>query len=94
VLTLGVVRGWEMVRTQVQLTEVQARRLRRRSREEGISLAEAIRRAVDRMLAEPGPDRSLLYRRAAQLVGKLKDRAGARDLSMAHDRYLDEEHAG
>ena len=49
-----------MVRTQVQLTEVQARRLRRRSREEGISLAEAIRRAVDRMLAEPGPDRSLL----------------------------------
>jgi len=79
-----------MVRTQIQLTEEQARRLRREARQQGISLAEAIRRCVDRSLAGERADRAKLYERAAALVGRFADRKGARDLARAHDRYLDQ----
>ena len=41
-----------MIRTQIQLTEAQARKLRVRAREKGVSLAETIRRFVDRGLEE------------------------------------------
>jgi hypothetical protein len=79
-----------VIRTQIQLTEQQARRLRARARERGISLAEAIRRCVDAGLAEGTPDRAALYDRAARLVGQFSDRKRARDLAAAHDRYLDD----
>ena len=36
------------------------------------------------------PDRAALYERAARLVGTCRDRAGKRDVSAKHDRYLDE----
>ena len=39
-----------MIRTQIQLTREQSDRLREIAREQGISLAEAIRRCVDRAL--------------------------------------------
>lgn len=79
-----------MVRTQVQLTEEQARKLRRLARQEGISLAEIIRRYVDDGLAGQTFDRSGLYRRAAGLVGRFPDVGGARDLAGGHDRYLED----
>jgi hypothetical protein len=79
-----------MVRTQIQLTERQARRLRDRASERGVSLAEMIRRYVERGLAEESPGRASLFDRAAGVVGKFRDRRGARDLSRKHDRYLDE----
>jgi uncharacterized protein with von Willebrand factor type A (vWA) domain len=79
-----------MVRTQIQLTEAQARRLRDEARERGVSLAELIRRYVDRGLSEEAPGRAALYDRAVRMVGGFRDRQGARDLSTAHDRYLDE----
>lgn len=79
-----------MVRTQIQLTEQQARRLRRQARDRGVSLAEMVRRCVDRGLADDRSDRAALYERAAQLVGRLADRGGTRDISARHDRYLDE----
>jgi hypothetical protein len=79
-----------MVRTQIQLTEQQARQLRARARERGLSLAEVIRRYVEKGLAEEAPDRTELYARAAQLVGRFRDRRGARDVSARHDEYLDE----
>ncbi|MBI4476877.1 MAG: ribbon-helix-helix protein, CopG family, partial [Acidobacteria bacterium] len=44
-----------MVRTQIQLTEQQARRLRAQARERGVSLAEMIRRCVEKGLAEEAP---------------------------------------
>lgn len=40
-----------MVRTQIQLTDQQARRVRAEARERGLSLAEMIRRYVERGLA-------------------------------------------
>jgi hypothetical protein len=79
-----------MVRTQIQLTEQQARRLRAQARARGLSLAEVIRRYVEKGLAEEAPDRAALYDRAAQLVGKHRDRGGKRDISAEHDRYLAE----
>jgi hypothetical protein len=66
-----------------------AHRLRARARDRGLSLAEVIRRCVDRALEE-APNRAVLYDRAAQLVGRFRDRSGARDISSKHDRYLDE----
>lgn len=79
-----------MVRTQIQLTEQQARRLRAQARERGVSLAEIIRRCVEKGLAEEAPSRDALYARAARVLGRFSDRRGAHDISSKHDRYLDE----
>jgi hypothetical protein len=80
----------DVVRTQIQLTEQQARRLRAHARERGVSLAEMIRQCVETALAEKAPNRGALYDRAARLVGRFPDRRGARDISARHDSYLDE----
>ena len=79
-----------MVRTQIQLTEQQARRLKAHARKRGLSLAEIIRRYVEKGLAEETSDRSTLYDRASRLVGRFRDRRGTRNVSSQHDRYLDE----
>jgi hypothetical protein len=79
-----------MIRTQIQLTEQQARRLRAEARERGVSLAELIRRYVERGLAEESLDRAALYDRAVRLVGRFRDEGGARDVSRKHDRYLED----
>lgn len=80
----------DMVRTQIQLTESQARRLRAHARQHGISLAEVIRRCVEKGLADAAEDRGALYGRAAGLIGRFPDRRGAKDLAAHHDRYLDD----
>lgn len=79
-----------MVRTQIQLTEQQARRLRAQARERGLSLAEVIRRYVEKGLSEEPPTRAALYERATRVVGRFPDRRGARDLSRRHDHHLDD----
>jgi len=79
-----------MVRTQIQLTEAQARKLRARAREDGLSLAETIRRFVDRGLAEETSERIDRYARAARVIGRFPDQKGARDLARRHDDYLEE----
>jgi len=79
-----------MVRTQIQLTEQQARKLRARARERGVSIAELIRRCVETALSAEEPSRAELYARAARIAGKFEDRQGAKDLSRRHDDYLDE----
>ncbi len=77
-----------MVRTQIQLTEEQARLLRELSRTNQEPIAALIRRAIDRFLITRKPDRSALYRQAHTIVGKYE--AGVHDISIEHDRYLDE----
>ncbi len=79
-----------MVRTQVQLTEEQMRKLRREAAKRGVSLAEVVRVCIDRAFAQDAPDRRQLYARAARLIGAFEDREQATDLSAAHDRYLEE----
>jgi hypothetical protein len=79
-----------MIRTQIQLTDQQARRLRAAARRAGVSMAEMVRRCIDLALVHDQPDRVALYARAAGLVGAFDDREAATDLSAEHDRYLAE----
>ena len=79
-----------MIRTQVQLTEEQMRKLRQAAREQGVSIAEIIRRCLDRGIGDELADRRGRYARAAGLVGAYRDRDEASDVADEHDRYLDE----
>jgi len=80
-----------MIRTQIQLTEEQARRLKRIAAERGVSVAEVIREAVDRL--PDRDDRAERWARALAAVGKGHDREGATDVSVRHDDYLAEAYA-
>ena len=76
-----------MVRTQVQLTEEQARRIKAVARRKRVSQAELIRRCVDRMLPlEEAADDAEIRRRAIAAAGKV--RSGTGDLAAKHDDYL------
>ena len=77
-----------MVRTQIQLTEEQAQKLRELSASRREPVAALIRKAVDQFLILGKPDRSALYRQAESVVGKHKADTG--DISIHHDRYLEE----
>jgi hypothetical protein len=79
-----------MIRTQIQLTDSQARKVRRAARARGISVAEMIRRLIDRGIEAESPDPATRYARAARWVGAFRDHAGAGDVSAEHDRYLDQ----
>jgi hypothetical protein len=79
-----------MIRTQVQFEERHLRQLKRLARDEGVSLAEMVRRCVIRFLDEERPDRSGLYARASEVVGAFKDLEGKDDVAVNHDRYLGE----
>ncbi len=78
-----------MVRTQIQLTERQSRRLKALAKRQGISVAELIRRAVDRASdAALAADEEEVRARALTVIGKYADTAP--DVSEEHDRYLAE----
>jgi hypothetical protein len=83
-----MIKGGCMVRTQIQLTEEQAKRLRELSATRRESVAALIRKAVDQFIITGNPDRSALYRQAKTVVGKYKSESG--DISIHHDRYLEE----
>ena len=78
-----------MVRTQIQLTEEQAKKLRELSLLRHESIASLIRRAINRFLITGKHDLSALYRKADSVVGKFKTTHP--DTSVKHDRYLDED---
>lgn len=76
-----------MVRTQIQLTEDQARRLKTQAATQHISVAELVRRAVDKSLTEQqAPDPVELRRRALAASGC--GHSGLGDVSERHDDYL------
>ncbi|KOX90626.1 Ribbon-helix-helix protein, copG family [Thermus aquaticus] len=82
-----------MVRTQVRLSADQVARLKARALEEGVSLGEPVRRAVERYLAEEeGGGHEERARRALEAVGRFA--SGAGDVGEAHDRYLEEAFRG
>ena len=78
-----------MVRTQIQLTEEQARALKEIAAARGESMAEVIRRAVDGVIRSgirmPADEKK---RQALAVIGKF--RSGKGDVSKRHDAYLAE----
>lgn len=81
--------GVRLVRTQIQLTEAQAAELRRLAAEQGTSVAELVREAVEALLANrTKPTRHELKQRALAAVGRY--RSGLSDVAVQHDRYLNE----
>lgn len=79
-----------MIRTQIQLSEEQARRVKAMARREGVSMAEMIRRALDRLLGEEEPARARHWADAGALVGAFSDREGEERVAARHDAHLDE----
>lgn len=76
-----------MVRTQIQLTEQQARKLKQLAAARGRSMADLIRASVDAMLARPETvDDDVRRERALAAAGRF--RSGVGDLASAHDRHL------
>lgn len=81
-----------MVRTQIQLTEKLATELKRRAAQEGVSLAEIVRRSAELYLRSGGMVSDQERReRAITLSGRF--RSGVRDLAEHHDKYLAEAYA-
>ena len=78
-----------MVKTQIQLTEGQARALKKIAQSQHLSVAELIRRAVDTTIKSSSViDTEERYKRAMEIVGKFG--SGKRDVSKKHDLYLTE----
>ena len=77
-----------MLRTQIQLTEDQARKLREISLSSNESVASLIRNAIDRFLVTGKSNRAVQYRQALSLAGKYETEQS--DTAVEHDRYLEE----
>jgi len=73
-----------MVRTQIQLTDEQARAIKRVAAERGVSMAALIRQAVEVVLEAESPDAR--WERALAVIGKHGSSRG--DLAVEHDRHL------
>lgn len=79
-----------MLRTQVQFTEAQYRRLRMLAQRRGVSISQVVRESVQRHLDEESSDAEALYSRASEVIGAYDDRENRDDLASNHDEYLDE----
>jgi hypothetical protein len=78
-----------MIRTQIQLSEKQAKALKNLAARKNVSVAELIRQAVDEQLRASGNiDADERKRRALAAAGRYH--SGLTDLSTDHDRYLAE----
>jgi len=76
-----------MVGTHVRLREEQLRALRQLASDQGVSVAELIRQAVNMFIHQLGPvDDAERQRRAIAVAGRF--RSGVSDVSSEHDRYL------
>jgi len=78
-----------MVRTQIQLSEVQLDALRQLSASSGRSIADLVRQGVELYLStERRTSRAEQVQRALRAAGRFS--SGASDGSADHDRYLAE----
>jgi len=78
-----------MVRTQIQLTEEQAKKVKRIAARRGVPMAEVIRDAIEEASRSNRHGvREEKRQRAVEVLGKFK--SGKRDVSKKHDAYLSE----
>jgi predicted transcriptional regulator len=83
----NVIIGGNMVRTQIQLTEEQAKTLRKLASSRHLSIAELIRRAVDHLIkSNTVVDTGERRKRAIDAAGRFG--SGVSDVSTAHDKHL------
>jgi Arc/MetJ-type ribon-helix-helix transcriptional regulator len=77
-----------MIRTQIQLTEEQAAKLKQIAAERGVSMAEVIRDAVQRLPHRD--DRRDRFERAIRALktSHFRDVEDKKDVSVRHDEYL------
>lgn len=81
-----------MIRTQIQLSEEQSRKLKRLAAARDTSIAELIRGSVDALLAAAPEDNAATLRaRALGVAGRFN---GMADLAAGHDRYAAEAFEG
>lgn len=82
-----------MVRTQIQLTDEQARLLRGIARERRASMAQIVREGVDLVIQrETQSDREQRLKALRAVAGKYH--SGLTDVGRNHDQYLEEIHLG
>jgi len=80
-----------VIRTQIQLTEEQARALKILAATRRGSVAELIRQSVDSLIQSSGGiDMAERRRRAIAAAGRFH--SGQPDISTEHDRYLTEDY--
>ncbi len=78
-----------MVRTQIQLTEDQAKKIKKIAASRGVAMAEVIRDAVEGAIRSgAGTVSEERRKRALEIAGKF--RSGKRNVSRKHDAYLAE----
>jgi len=78
-----------MVRTQIQITEEQAKALKKIAAIRHVSMAELIRQGVDRVIGSNTTiDEEEKIKRAIRVAGKF--RSGQKGISENHDDYLAE----
>jgi hypothetical protein len=75
-----------VIRTQIQLTEEQACKLKALAHERGVSMAELIRRGVDTIILGAEGEEAERERHAVAFFGR--NRSGLHDLAERHDEYL------
>ncbi|MCO6451578.1 MAG: hypothetical protein J5I90_12390 [Caldilineales bacterium] len=78
-----------MVRTQIQLTEEQSRKLKSLASKKGMSVAELIRVGVDSLLRHES-DIDMAERRRRAIAAAGCAHSDITDLAAQHDRYLAE----
>ncbi len=80
-----------MIRTQIQLEERQYRKIKEMAATYDVSMATLIRQSVDMWIEkQTQPSQDELRKRALSVIGIAKDIDGATDVSVNHDKYLDE----
>lgn len=89
-----------MVRTMVQLTEEQARALKAMAKARKVSVARLVRESVSAYVATAAKDPEQMKKKRRALAGlqkikkaKFRDIAGKKDVSINHDKYLEEIYA-
>ena len=78
-----------MVRTQIQLTEEQAKKVKKIAASRGVPMAEVIRDAVEKAIrSSAGTVSEERRKRALEILGKF--RSGKKNVSKKHDAHFTE----
>jgi len=78
-----------MIRTQIQLTEEQAKTLKKIATKKHVSMAEIIRQGVSNLMRSSG-EVTMEERKKRAIAAAGRFHSGKKDISTKHDEYLTE----